>query len=357
MTKRSNGVQRVVRWCVCALACAGLCMTSACGNAQSSVQQAEEKSSTVLHAQEQARQLQQKTVSFITTVGRSGSFRAASQNDIRTQLSNAGYVFGPSVSSNDTLEQMQTFESALAAKPAVILLTPAQQTGWTGELKKARASKIPVILVGRTVKPANSHLYRSVIGPSDVWAGRQAALYVNSLLAKPDQSTGDSTQQQTLHGLVIQGPLGDSQTNGRMKGWSETISPRVNVVAQANGDWTRTSGRTITATLLRQHRNDHISFIFALNDAMALGAAQAVEQEGLRGKVHIVSIDATRAGLMGLINGDLDRVIEYNPLMGPEVMTTVTALLSGKKVARRVVVPSRVFTAHSAQLVLDDRVY
>lgn len=353
-----NGVTAIMRSLAGVLACVGLCLTAACGNASSQSTQEDEEQNrpSVIHAQEQARQLQKKTISLIT-VGRSGGFRAASQRDIRTQLSNAGYVFGPSISSNDTLEQMQTFESALNANPAVILLTPAQQTGWTGELKKARAQKIPVILVGRTIRPADTSLYRSVIGPSDQWAGRQAALYVNSLLQKPDLSTGDSLQQQPLRGFVIQGPLGDPQTNGRMRGWSAALSSRVNVVAQANGDWTRTSGRTITSTLLRQHRSDHVSFIFALNDAMALGAAQAVEQEGLRGKVHIVSIDATRAGLLGLINGDLDRVIEYNPLMGPEVMTTVTALLSGKKVSRTVVVPSKVFTAKSAKEVLEDRVY
>lgn len=337
---------------------AGPLTLSACGSGSDPSQ--EDRKPSVVRAQEQARKLSRRSISYIA-LGRSGGFRAASEDDIRQQLGQAGYSLNyTSVSSNDNLSQIQAFDRAVQQKPAAILLTPSQRTGWAGELRKAKQAGIPVLLVGRTISPNRTSLYTTMVGPSDTWAGRQAAKYVNSLAPSassgPDADT-DRGQASPINGLVLAGPLGDPQSNERLAGWNAALGPDAHVVASANGDWTRTSGRTLALSMLREHAKDGIRFLFALNDTMALGAAQAVQQMGLRGKVRIVSIDATRAGLRALINGDLDRVVEYNPLMGPTVMTTLTAVLSGRKVRKRVVVPSRVFTASSARKVFEDRRY
>ena len=69
----------------------------------------------------------------------------------------------------------------------------------------------------------------------------------------------------------------------------------------------------MTAGLLDKYKSDNPQFIFAQNDEMGLGAAQAVDAAGLKGKVKIITIDGTKAALQSLVDGDLSYVIEYNP--------------------------------------------
>ena len=62
---------------------------------------------------------------------------------------------------------------------------------------------------------------------------------------------------------------------------------------------------------------------------MGLGAAQAVEEAGLKGQVKIITIDGTEAALQALVDGDLSFVIEYNPIFGEQTATAVKDYLDG----------------------------
>jgi simple sugar transport system substrate-binding protein len=113
----------------------------------------------------------------------------------------------------------------------------------------------------------------------------------------------------------------------------------------------------MSAILASENRKIHA--LFAHNDDMALGAIRAIEKAGLRpGKdVLIVSIDAVRAAFEAMIAGKLNATVECNPLLGPQLMTSVTELVSGRPIPKRLVVDEAVFTMDTARQTIQTRKY
>lgn len=340
-------------------------------------------------------QLKNKTIAYIGIAG-VGAFARHAREDIQRFVTAGGFSLTTDhmLNSNDPLEQVSAFDKAISARVAAIILYPAEQTGWQEELEKARVAGIPVIVVGSPVQTTHdghsavdtttagdttassgtstnadtttnknkqktdgeeeAPLVASFVGPSDEWAGEQAAEYVNSLHA--------SEKDAKLTGLVISGALGSPQAQGREKGWESKLSSSVQVVETQHGDWTRQSGHDLTADILARHPSTPIDFIFAANDSMAIGASQAAQEAGIT--PQIISIDGTRAGLQALVNGSLSRVIEYNPQMGVDTLRALTAVLGHRldpekypTVPRVYRVPSQIFTAASARAALAYRKY
>lgn len=345
-------------------------------------------------------QLKNKTIAYIGIAG-VGAFARHARADIQRFVTAGGFSLTTDhmLNSNDPLEQVSAFDKAISARVAAIILYPAEQTGWQEELEKARVAGIPVIVVGSPVQTTHDDhgavdtttagdttassgtttssgtstnadtttnknkqktdgqeapLVASFVGPSDEWAGEQAAEYVNSLHA--------SEKDAKLTGLVISGALGSPQAQGREKGWESKLSSSVRVVETQHGDWTRQSGHDLTADILARHPGTPIDFIFAANDSMAIGASQAAQEAGIM--PQIISIDGTRAGLQSLVNGSLSRVIEYNPEMGVDTLHALTAVLGHRldpekypTIPRVYRVPSQIFTAASARAALAYRKY
>jgi simple sugar transport system substrate-binding protein len=92
---------------------------------------------------------------------------------------------------------------------------------------------------------------------------------------------------------------------------------------------------------------------------MALGAIKAIEAAGLHpGRdIRIVSIDAVHAAFEAMIAGKLNATVECNPLMGPQLMTSVTEVVSGRPIPKRIVVDETVFTQDTARQYIQTRKY
>jgi ribose transport system substrate-binding protein len=72
---------------------------------------------------------------------------------------------------------------------------------------------------------------------------------------------------------------------------------------------------------------------------MALGAATAVEEAGLKG-IAIVGFDATPDGLAAVKSGELTGTIQQKPgLIGKEGVDAAMRLLAGKPVPPSIAVP------------------
>ena len=318
--------------------------------------------------QQQVQQLRSKSVAFIG-IGPFGGFLSALESDARDTLSQVGYsVSYSSVNRKNHLAQIEQFEQALTNKPDAIILAPTQNTGWAAELRRARQAGIPAILVARHLTPAEEKLATAYVGPSDVWAGQQAANYIVSLYnhglrSHPSDATADGTNgpnaSNSVNGVILAGATGQRQTNDRTEGWNDVIrhNKNIHVLSTVAGDWTQDSATTSMAGLIAQYRSSDLRFVFAQSDAMAIGATRAISNAGLREKIHVVSIDATKAGLQAVIDGSIDRSIEYNPLIGEKVSETLTQILQGKAVDADVPVESQVFDASSAREALPTRQY
>ena len=149
-------------------------------------------------------------------------------------------------------------------------------------------------------------------------------------------------------------PAGLSVVKDRGTGWDNKVASNVKVLESQSANWSTDEAKTVTAGLLDKYKSDNPQFIFAQNDEMGLGAAQAVDAAGLKGKVKIITIDGTKNALQALVDGDLSYVIEYNPIFGKETAQAVKDYLDGKTVEKDIEIESKTFDAASAKEALDN---
>lgn len=289
------------------------------------------------------------TVGFVA-VGPEGAWREANEKNIQeTFTEDAGFELKYAPATNlDQKSQIDAFTSFVDEGVDVILLSATEASGWEDSLERAQEAEIPVILLDRGIEPDDDSLYVTRIAPDNV----EVATEVGAWAVEQFPDGGNY--------ITLEGPAGVGVVNERNKGWDASVdgSSLVEVAAQT-ANWSAEEGKSVTETLLKANGND-IQLIFAQNDEMGLGAAQAVEEAGLMPgvDVKIATIDGTLAAMEALAAGQLSYVHEYNPLFGETALEVVEKALAGESVESYIVVPSEAFdSAEAAQAVLADRKY
>ncbi len=288
------------------------------------------------------------TVGFVA-VGPEGAWREANEQNMQdTFTAEAGFELKYAPAANlDQASQIQAFSSFIDEGVDVILLSATAGAGWEASLERAQQADIPVILIDRGIEPDNTDLYVTRIAPDNLEVSSSVAEW--ALEEFPDGANY----------FVLEGPAGVSVVNERNEGWDAVMAehPEFVKVGAQTANWSREEGRSVFETVLRANNNE-IDLVFAQNDEMGLGAAQAVEEAGLvpGEDVKIATIDGTRAALEALAEGQLSFVAEYNPLFGETAMDVVNTVLDGGTVEPYIIVPSETFDSpEAAEQALPDR--
>lgn len=289
------------------------------------------------------------TVGFVA-VGPEGAWREANEKNIQeTFTKDAGFDLKYAPATNlDQKSQIDAFTSFVDEGVDVILLSATEASGWEDSLTRAQEAEIPVILLDRGIEPDDTSLYVTRIAPDNVEVAKEVGAWAVEQF--PDGGNY----------ITLEGPAGVGVVNERNEGWDESVdgSKLVEVAAQT-ANWSAEEGKSVTETLLKAN-NNNIQLIFAQNDEMGLGAAQAVEEAGLTPgvDVKIATIDGTKAAMQALADGQLSYVHEYNPLFGETALDVVKKALDGESVESYIIVPSEEFDSpEAAQAVLADRQY
>jgi simple sugar transport system substrate-binding protein len=224
------------------------------------------------------------------------------------------------------------------------------ETGWDTVLIEARDAGIPVILTDRAVS-SDPSLYAGFLGSDFVEEGRKAGRWVSEKFAA---ATDD------VNIVELQGTVGSAPANDRKKGFEEIIAthPHLKIIRSQSGDFTRSKGKEVMEAFLKaESRKIHV--LYSHNDDMAIGAIQAIEEAGIRPgrEILVVSIDAVKGAFEAMIAGKLNATIECNPLLGPQLMTSVTEVVAGRAIAKRIVVDEQVFTMETAKQHIQSRKY
>lgn len=123
----------------------------------------------------------------------------------------------------------------------------------------------------------------------------------------------------------------DNASLERVKGFRDEIDayPKLRVLATRQGGWERDKARRVVERALNAYALDAI---FALNDEMALGAADAVARARRRGEIFVVGLDGTRAARQAIREGALTATLNTNPSeMGRILMRTVVRGLNPRE--------------------------
>ncbi|QPE04294.1 ABC transporter substrate-binding protein [Microbacterium schleiferi] len=289
------------------------------------------------------------TVGFVA-VGPEGAWRQANEQNVQDTFTEAaGFDLKYAPATNlDQKSQIDAFTSFVDEGVDVILLSATEASGWEDSLKRAQEAEIPVILLDRGIEPNDTSLYVTRIAPDNVEVAKEVGEW-----AKAEFPDGGNY-------VVLEGPAGVGVVNERNKGFDEGVAgSSLNLVDAQTANWSAEEGKSVMETMLKANNND-IQFVFAQNDEMGLGAAQAVEEAGLTPgvDVKIATIDGTKAAMEALADGTLSYVHEYNPLFGPTALEVVEKTLAGETVESYIIVPSEAFDSpEAAQAVLADRKY
>ena len=286
-------------------------------------------------------------VGFAQT-GAESAWRTANSASMKNEAAKRGIDLKFSDAQGKQENQIKAVRSFITQGVDAIVLAPLVETGWDPVLREAKRAKIPVILTDRTIKTADESLYVTFIGSDFYEEGRMAADW----LAKHVDGKGNIVE--------LQGTPGAAPANERRKAFADAIAkhPGLKIVDSQSGNFERSLGKQVMEAFLKKH-GKAIQIVYAHNDDMALGAAQAIEDAGLKpGRdIVLVSIDAIGEAVKAVAEGRLNCTVECSPLFGPKVYDTIARVLAGEKVPKKLYNVDELFDATNAAKALPTRQY
>ena len=180
-------------------------------------------------------------------------------------------------SENDTAREATHFENVLAAGYRAILFNPTDADGSIANVRRAKAAGVPVFCIDREINATDAATAQIL---SDNYSGCVAlGQYFIEVL-------GEEGDYIELLGLV-----GDNNTWNRSKGFHEVVDryPGWKMVSQQSADFDRTRAMGVTESILQKEAD--IDAVFCGNDAMAMGAYQALVGAGKAEEVKVFGFD------------------------------------------------------------------
>jgi len=180
---------------------------------------------------------------------------------------------------NDQAEQTNQIDSFIADNVDVLIINLVQSSSAASVIQKADAAGIPVVFINREPVADDMALSENIcyVGAD----ARQSGTFQGEIVAETENK-GDINGNGTVDYVMIMGDPENIDAQYRTEYSIKALTDAglaVNKLFEQRGDWDQTKGQELAATALSQYGND-IDVIFCNNDAMALGAYQAIVDAG-----------------------------------------------------------------------------
>lgn len=238
------------------------------------------------------------------------------------------------VSLDDTAGQASKLESLAAEGAGCYIVNPISSTNLIEPLAHIPHGA-PVVnidnAVDRDAAKAVGVRVRTYIGTDNAAAGRLGADTIAGVV-------GDGAPVALIVGLP-----GDGPSEGRARGFADAARGRFRVADRVAADYDPRRARLAAEELLRARPD--LEGIFAVNDQMALGAADAVRAAGRERDVAVVGVDGTRDALAAVRKGQMAATVSQYPFtIGQLGVEACVALARGKSVPASIDAPVQVVT-------------
>ncbi len=232
------------------------------------------------------------------------------------------YWKGPAVE-NDVSSQINVVEDAITSRVDGIAIAPAHRDSLIAVVERAQREGIPVTIFDSGIGTEN---YVSYVSTDNLQGGVMAA-------ERMGEKLGGKGKVAVL-GLKA----GSVSTDERERGFQDTIKqkfPGIQIVAFQYGEGNRSISIDRATDILTAH--PELNGFFSSNEPSSVGAAQAVKQKGLAGKVVLVGFDSSPNLIEDLKAGAIDSLIIQNPYrMGYDGVKSLVDKLNGKTPKRRI---------------------
>ena len=210
-------------------------------------------------------------------------------------------------SQNDTAKETNHFENVIAAGYKAILFNPTDADGSITNIKKAKEAGIPTFCMDREINSTEVAVAQIL---SDNYTG---CVKLGQYFVKKLNKKGTYVE---LLGLV-----GDNNTWNRSRGFHSVVDnyKDLKMVAQQSADFDRNRALDVTESMLQA--NPDIDAVFCGNDAMAMGAYQALVAAGKHDQVMVFGYDGAKDVVDAIGEGKIAATV----MQFPKLMAKTTA--------------------------------
>ena len=194
---------------------------------------------------------------------------------------------------NDQAEQTNQIDGFIADNVDVMILNLVQSTSAATVVQKADAAGIPVVFINREPSEEDMKLSDKIcyVGAD----ARQSGTFQGEIIAETENH-GDFNGNGVVDYVMIMGDPENVDAKYRTEFSIKALEDaglKTNELYKQRADWDQTKGQELAATALTQFGND-VDVIFCNNDAMALGAYQAIVDAGrtVGEDIYLVGVDA-----------------------------------------------------------------
>lgn len=259
----------------------------------------------------------------------------------------------------DQAEQTNQIQNFITQKYDVLILNLVQASSAPEVTDMCKEAGIPVVYINREPDVAEEDRW-SADGLQATYVGcdaRQSGTFQGEEILET-ANKGDINGDGKVSYIMIQGDPENVDAQYRTEFSVKALTDagmEVEELLKQRGDWDQAKAQQIAQDALTQH-GDKIEVIFCNNDAMALGALQAIEAAGrtVNEDIYLVGVDALTEAVQNVIDGKQTGTVFNDHFSQAEMAANcAVSFLKGEKVEPVNMVDYVKVTKDNAQDILD----
>ena len=259
----------------------------------------------------------------------------------------------------DQAEQTNQIQNFITQKYDVLILNLVQASSAPEITDMCKEAGIPVVYINREPDATEEERWESE-GLNATYVGcdaRQSGTYQGEEILET-ANKGDINGDGKVSYIMIQGDPENVDAQYRTEFSVKALTDagvEVEELLKQRGDWDQAKAQQIAQDALTQY-GDKIEVIFCNNDAMALGALQAIEAAGrkVNEDIYLVGVDALTEAVQNVIDGKQTGTVFNNHFAQAQAASDIAVkFLGGEKVDAVNMVNYEKVTQDNAQEILD----
>lgn len=230
-------------------------------------------------------------------------------------------------------EQLSQIEDVIVKKPSAIVFIPVDYKAMVPGVEEINKAKIPVVNV---TDRSEGGRFVAFVGADDYSLGLETARY----LLKAIGGKGNV--------VILEGVKGSLTNVDRVRGFYDALkeNPNAKVVAAQPANYQRLQALQVMENLMQS--NSQIDGVLAANDAMAIGAIEALD--GANRKAQVIGVNGTKEAVDAIKAGKLLASGDYNGFVQGCVGTMIAIRsLRGEPVINEIVLKPTVISKENYQ--------
>lgn len=221
-------------------------------------------------------------------------------------------------SQNNSAREAEHFDNIISMGYEAILFNPTDADGSVLNVKRAKEAGIPTFCMDREINSRDAAVTQLL---SDSFTGcvKLGQYFVRQLNQKGNY-------------VEILGLVGDNNTWNRSTGFHSVVDefPGLKMVAQQSADFDRNKAMEVMETIMQAQQD--IDAVFCGNDAMALGAYQAIIAAEKTDKIKVFGFDGSDDAIRSIADGKISAtVMQFPVLMSRQSADLADEYLKGER--------------------------